>query len=256
MKGKKEQPGFEFHPVANMFPLMNDAELEELTRDIKENGLRNPILTFDDKIIDGRNRQAACQKAGVTIRREKWEPKGRSLVKFVTSLNLHRRHLTTEQRALCAVEFAKHFEEEAKERKFAGLKQNQGTVSENLRNEEKGRSSNKAGEAFGVSGRSVDHAKKIMKSGISELVEAVRSGKFKLYIASKIAKLPPGEQKKYLEQEKMVERISEAQNVDPAKVHLQARAAEQLIPWVKAFSELEEKILVAILKSVIRGEKV
>lgn len=45
-----------FHPYADIFPMMSDVEFAALCEDIKENGLRNPIL-------DGRNRWRACQVA-------------------------------------------------------------------------------------------------------------------------------------------------------------------------------------------------
>ena len=33
----------EFHPIANIFPLMGDGELDELSDSIAANGLRQPI---------------------------------------------------------------------------------------------------------------------------------------------------------------------------------------------------------------------
>ena len=58
----------EFHPVAEIFPLMDDASFRQLVDDIKSNGLREEIWTHDEKIIDGRNRYRACIKAEVEPR--------------------------------------------------------------------------------------------------------------------------------------------------------------------------------------------
>ena len=56
----------EFHPVANVFPLMGEAELEALAEDIRANGLREPVwLHRDGRIVDGRNRWLACRWIGV-----------------------------------------------------------------------------------------------------------------------------------------------------------------------------------------------
>ena len=50
---------FEFHPIANLFPLMDDASLAELADDIKAHGLKEWIKLWQDKVIDGRNRYHA-----------------------------------------------------------------------------------------------------------------------------------------------------------------------------------------------------
>jgi ParB-like chromosome segregation protein Spo0J len=54
------------HPVAALFPMRADDELDELAADIKERGLLQPVvLDAEGRVLDGRNRLAACGKAGV-----------------------------------------------------------------------------------------------------------------------------------------------------------------------------------------------
>jgi hypothetical protein len=53
----------QFHPIADVFPLMDGEKFAELVQSIKENGQREPIMTFNDLILDGRNRYRACQAA-------------------------------------------------------------------------------------------------------------------------------------------------------------------------------------------------
>lgn len=50
----------DWHPAAEVFPLMNPHDLETLTADIADNGLREPIVLLDGKVLDGRNRLRAC----------------------------------------------------------------------------------------------------------------------------------------------------------------------------------------------------
>jgi ParB-like chromosome segregation protein Spo0J len=85
-----------FHPFADLFPLMEGREFEELVIDIGEHGLHEPIILLDDLILDGRNRYRACLAAGV-------EPLfvpygGDDPAAFVISANIRRRHLTNEQK--------------------------------------------------------------------------------------------------------------------------------------------------------------
>lgn len=106
----------EFHEVANIFPMMQGEEFDALKADIDTNGLREPIwLHQDGRIIDGRNRYLACCDLGIEPQYRTWNGAG-SLVAFVVSLNLHRRHLTPMQRAGVAVDILPMLEAEAKER--------------------------------------------------------------------------------------------------------------------------------------------
>ena len=86
-------PECQNHPVANIFPRMSDAEIAALAEDIKANGLRDDIITVDGRIADGRSRYAACKLAAVAPCNREWSGEG-SLVNWVLSVNLHRRHLT------------------------------------------------------------------------------------------------------------------------------------------------------------------
>jgi hypothetical protein len=88
------------HPYAAAFPMMSDDELDALADDIKANGLRHPVIVdVDGRLIDGRNRLAACERAGLEPH---WEtlPGNVDAVDFIVSINVERRHLSTGQRAM------------------------------------------------------------------------------------------------------------------------------------------------------------
>jgi ParB-like chromosome segregation protein Spo0J len=90
-----------FHPIADIFPLMDGAEFDELVVDIKEHGQREHIRLYEGKILDGRNRYRACIAAGYKPLTASLSPESKETfdpVAYVISANIHRRHLTAEQK--------------------------------------------------------------------------------------------------------------------------------------------------------------
>ena len=87
------------HPYADKFPMLPDAELEELAESIKQNGQRQPIvLTEDGLILDGRNRAKACEMVNVEPEVTVYE--GDDLAEYVIDSNVTRRNMTTGARAM------------------------------------------------------------------------------------------------------------------------------------------------------------
>lgn len=113
----------QWHDAAKLFPMLPDTELQELAEDIKAHGLLNPIVLHDGKVLDGRNRLMACQRAGVDPSFAEWESKGIAPVAWVISQNLMRRQMTAGQRAAVAVEAKPLLEAEARKNQLAHLKQ-------------------------------------------------------------------------------------------------------------------------------------
>lgn len=185
----------EFHEAANIFPL-DEEHLEELVADIRQHGQQVPIETMAGKVLDGRRRWLACEKAGV-------EPVTREVnpadpVAYVLSLNLHRRHMTTSQRSMVGARARKIYAQRAKERQLGGLKTgNQLPVPQ--KSTERGDTRSIAGKAVGVSGFSIDNARKVIEDGVPELVDAVDAGRIPVHTAAKIAARPEAEQRRELE---------------------------------------------------------
>jgi ParB-like chromosome segregation protein Spo0J len=90
----------EHHPLADLFPRMRTRELADLVADIRDNGVLEPIVLLDGKVLDGRNRLAACERLSLTPPFTKFD--GGDALTFVISKNLHRRHLNDAQRAFIA----------------------------------------------------------------------------------------------------------------------------------------------------------
>lgn len=192
------------HPIAELFPLMSESELQELADDIRNNGQREDIIVYQARILDGRNRYRACLLADV-------EPRVRSYIgtdpiRDVLSWNLHRRHLTTSQRAMVATAVLPMLEQQAKERKLEGAKKgaaitNAGGKREcaNLRTseetEEKHRAADDAASMLSVSSRAVQTAKKVQQAA-PELAEKVKAGEVSLNAAAQEVKKAEQAQKR------------------------------------------------------------
>jgi hypothetical protein len=89
------------HPLSAAFPSMSPQELSDLTDDIAQHGLRTPVVTYQGAVLDGWHRYTACLHASVDPRLTEFN--GEDPASFVLSLNMHRRNLTTTQRAAAVV---------------------------------------------------------------------------------------------------------------------------------------------------------
>jgi len=97
-----------FHPLADLFPLMEGEEFEALVADIEKNGLQQDIVLYQGKILDGRNRYRVLLALGWDSERIKehcFDPRKvpgacglKDPAAYVISANLRRRHLSAEQK--------------------------------------------------------------------------------------------------------------------------------------------------------------
>jgi N6-adenosine-specific RNA methylase IME4 len=218
----------EIHPAAGIFPDLSNDEIRALAMDIAHRGQIEPIVTHEGKILDGRHRFRACEMAGIKPRFVEWDGRGGDPWLFVASMNLHRRHLTTSQRAMCAERLKAGYEDEAKAR--------QGTrtdISANWREGEGRKASEDAARALNVSPRSVERATRVMRDGTPELVQAVDDGKVAVSAASEIATLPHEEQD-------TIVASGEAEIIAKAKEIRQRRQAERRKTRVEKVAAMAE----------------
>jgi ParB-like chromosome segregation protein Spo0J len=99
---------YTFHPKCALFPIMSGAEQRALADDIKKNGLRSPIVldkNDESVIVEGRNRFLACERVNVEPQFVRCPDDDPTAV--IISANIHRRHLTAEQRRDLLIEVLK-----------------------------------------------------------------------------------------------------------------------------------------------------
>jgi hypothetical protein len=90
------------HPAADVFPVLDDDELEALANDIKANGLQQPLIVAEVNgqmmLIDGRTRRMAYLALGIIPDYVLLD--GQDPLSYILSANIHRRHMTKGQRAM------------------------------------------------------------------------------------------------------------------------------------------------------------
>lgn len=147
------------HPAAELFPMLDSSALNELAEDIRKNGLLEPVIIYHGQVLDGRNRLAACDLAGVSPQFIEMDGNLESPVLYVISRNLHRRHLSVSQRACIAAEMVPLLQEEAKERQGGSGRFGSARLhAEPADKGREGRAANVAAKAAGVGETSVTYA--------------------------------------------------------------------------------------------------
>lgn len=173
-------PQIPYHPLADIFPLIDGQEFSALRDDIAAHGVREPVVLFEGAILDGRNRYRAAQAAGVDCPMTEYS--GDDAAAFVVSLNIHRRHLTESQRAMAAAKLAnlKHGGDRKRDQ------------AENLPLEPQSRpvSQSDAARLLNVSDRSIRTAKKVQEVAPQEVAKAVETGHISVSLAAQVAELP------------------------------------------------------------------
>ena len=166
------------HPAAEVFPLMDDESFQALKEDIREHGVQENIMEWDGFLLDGRNRLRAMEELDIdpsyhtceldTDLSDPWE--------YAISANLHRRHLTTSQRAMVAAS-------------LAGLKR--GRPELNGQKCPFTLSNAQAAKKLTVSPMAVKQAKAVQEQCSKPIQEMVKQGELTVSAAQNLAKAVP-----------------------------------------------------------------
>ena len=175
----------QYHPACRLFPEMGEDELRELADDIKANGLQNPIVTLDGKVLDGRNRYKACKLAGVVPSFTEWT--GDNPVVWVVSQNLVRRHLTSSQRAVIAHDLLPMLEKQAKDRQRLSNGRGKKVGKKSPTNSANGKATEVAARITRSNSKYVQAVKSLSQTA-PELVKRVRAGELTVLDAQRMAR--------------------------------------------------------------------
>jgi N6-adenosine-specific RNA methylase IME4 len=200
-----------FHPLADIFPLIEGKDFDELVSDIRVHGLREPIVLIEGKILDGRNRYRACVAAGILpeslaeitaaqiklfrhmVAAGQPAPPQAELLEFVWSKNWHRRQLTPSQRAIVIADY------EAFRHGGARRVQDANLHLDGLEPEPDGPTRAELSDRGQVSERLLASAAVVRDHAAPEVKEAVRRGDIAVTAAEEISHKPADEQRAILE---------------------------------------------------------
>jgi ParB family chromosome partitioning protein len=177
-----------WHEYANLFPMLSGDTLAMLSADIAEHGIREPVMLYQGKVLDGRNRCVAANDIGIDVPTRDFVGDDASALAFVISTNLHRRHLTESQRASIAARLANM--PAHRPVKYANLPTFLKHSAHNLSPV----SQSEAASLLNVSERSVKTARKVQTEAPAEIVQAVDDGRISVSLAAQVASLPEAAQ--------------------------------------------------------------
>ena len=180
-----------FHPLADIFPLIEGADFDALVEDIRTHGLRESMVLLDDHILDGRNRYRACIAAGLipdgapAASHLKYfrffsppgsgAPSQDELLAFVISKNLRRRQLNDDQRRMVAA-------------RLVNLKQ--GRPADDKTSQIANISRDLAAKMLTADVAGIDRARSVILHAAPELIAAVDQGIVSVASAAELAAQP------------------------------------------------------------------
>ena len=199
----------EYHPIANLFPLIEGEDFSRLVADINEHGLQEKIVLREGKILDGRNRYRALvsldrfDQFRDTIDFDHLaftHAAPRDPLVWVLSKNLHRRHLSESQRAMVAAKLATLEPGRPSLWKKPADLPDSSHVEQDVEQQPPtpGLTQAEAADTMHVSERSVRSARKVIEQGDDDLVAAVERGEIAVSKAEGLAGLPKDQQKELI----------------------------------------------------------
>ncbi len=234
---------YEFHPLANIFPLIEGQAYQDLMADVLKHGVREPIWLYEGKVLDGRNRLRAAEAMGVRYEVKEYE--GSDPAAFAVSLNIHRRHLTESQRATAAAKLAN-----ITAGQFAG---NQHVPSANLQTPQLSQTG--AAKMLKVSPRSVATAAKVIHEGDEELLHAVERGDATVSAAAAVAELPKDQQREIVKQGRVKEVAKARRHAGKPKTGPKADAIREELKAVQERGDSMLCVYARLLLGAIRASE-
>lgn len=250
--------GYEAHPHAELLPLIDGKEAAIIKESIAAHGVKNPIVLFKGKVLDGRNRlilasEAGIKKEDIPVREFDPATEGDPLA-FVRRENLERRHLTQGQLGLVAAGIAKEIAKTLKDTaKPAPATTGSDGNSSNGQDAQAERPSHQArkvaAKIAGVSEDTVKQSQKVDK--FPDLAEKVKNGGLSLNAAAEEASRRIQAEK----EKKQQGAVKEARAAAIEKLSKDHGEKSQLVQAIKRGSKLKDPKELAIFTDLPKAQR-
>jgi hypothetical protein len=182
---------YENHSFAEIFPDSTEIEFDSLLEDMKEHGQYEPVIIFEDKIADGRTRKKVQDKLQHPTVAHKWLGTAEELLNYLYAKSQHR-HLSSQQRAVVALQFVEAERELAKQRQ--GMRTDLRTIvdaikqNENIKRngKDKGRALDRVAQKMGTNRTYIGQAEYVQDKA-KELLAYVKRNELSLSNARLLA---------------------------------------------------------------------
>jgi DNA modification methylase len=153
------------HPLGLLPPPLSEADLEAMEMDCLAVGIRDEIVCYEGKILDGRHKYGIARKHGLTFRTREYDEKTEGAAfNYVMSKSLGR-NMDGSQKATAAVLFDETLQRMGKQREWSQAGETATDVM---------------GKYFGVSGRYIRDAMALRRDSPDDLFLEVYHGRSKL----------------------------------------------------------------------------
>ncbi len=154
----------------NLCPKLKTNEYSKLEKSIQEEGCRDPLVVWDNIILDGHNRYEICTKYEIrfdTVPAPEWVKTRQDAVNWIIDNQLGRRNLTVEQRNYL---IGKKYKEQKKPQGGTGA--NQHTKEQSGQNVHQAKTAQKVAEEEKINEKTVRRAEKFTEA-VDRLAETV-----------------------------------------------------------------------------------
>lgn len=160
----------------NLIPPLSDEEFRQLEENIRAEGCRDSLVTWNGVIVDGHNRYKICLENGISFKKEEKEFSDREeAIEWIIRNQFGRRNLSPTQRSELALKLKPVIQKRAKENQKLSKGRSQKGLT-NLSNLNGTNTRKELADIAGVSQGTLSKVENILKKGNPEQIERARKG--------------------------------------------------------------------------------